>query len=303
MIQDIEPYTFHNEYCPVEPEEESFVLLYEDGKALLHKKMLPHGEEISFITVREAKMFLGKAVDFGNADNFSEEKLEWTYLFTIDGMRFYLLSEAQEKLLSRELLEGEKAVAEPIAFFRAAQPQHLAFAGVTGSQMHRWYRSHKFCGKCGNRMVHDEKERMMRCPDCGQMEYPKICPAVIVGVTDGDRIVLTKYAGRAYKKYALIAGFAEVGETIEETVRREVQEEVGLEVKNIRFYKSQPWPFTDTLLMGFFCDLDGPNRIKMDEEELAVAEWCRREDVPADDNDISLTSEMMCMFHKGETVF
>lgn len=299
MIQDIEPYTFRNEYCPVEPEEESFVLLYEDGKALLHKNILPHGEEISFITVREAKIFLKKAESFGKADS-SVGELEWTYLFAIDGMHFYLLSEAQERMLCRELLACEKAVAEPIAFFRTAKPQYLAFAGVTGSQMHRWYRSHRFCGKCGSQMVHDGKERMMRCPDCGQMEYPKICPAVIVGVTDGDRIVLTKYAGRAYKKYALIAGFAETGETVEETVRREVREEVGLEVKNIRFYKSQPWSFTDTLLMGFFCELDGSDKIKMDEEELAVAEWCQREDVPADENDISLTSEMMCMFHNEE---
>ena len=148
-------------------------------------------------------------------------------------------------------------------------------------------------------MIHDEKERLMRCPDCGQMEYPKICPAVIVGVTDHDRIVLTKYAGRAYKKYALIAGFAETGETIEDTVRREVKEEVGLHVKNIRFYKSQPWSFSDTLLMGFFCELDGSDKIKMDEEELAVAQWCNREEVPVQEEDISLTSEMMCIFRQG----
>ena len=148
-------------------------------------------------------------------------------------------------------------------------------------------------------MIHDEKERLMRCPECGQMEYPKICPAVIVGVTDHDRIVLTKYAGRAYKKYALIAGFAEIGETIEDTVRREVKEEVGLHVKNIRFYKSQPWSFSDTLLMGFFCELDGSDKIKMDEEELSVAQWCNREDVPVQEEDISLTSEMMRRFRQG----
>ena len=74
-------------------------------------------------------------------------------------------------------------------------------------------------------MVHDEKERMMRCPSCGLMEFPKICPAVIVGVTDGNRILMSKYAGRSYKIYALLAGFTEIGETVEETVAREVMEE------------------------------------------------------------------------------
>lgn len=92
---------------------------------------------------------------------------------------------------------------------------------------------------------------MMRCEHCGQMEFPKICPAVIIGVTDGNRLLMSKYAGRDYKKYALIAGFAEIGETIEETVQREVMEEVGLKVKNLRYYKSQPWSFSDTLLFGF----------------------------------------------------
>ena len=75
---------------------------------------------------------------------------------------------------------------------------------------------------------------------CGNMEYPKICPAVIVGVTDGDRLLMSKYAGRAYKNYALIAGFTEIGETVEQTVAREVMEEVGLKVKNIRYYKASP---------------------------------------------------------------
>ena len=132
------------------------------------------------------------------------------------------------------------------------------------------------------------------------MEYPKICPAVIVGVTKGDEILLTRYAGRSYKKYALIAGFAEVGETIEETVHREVMEEVGLKVKNLRYYKSQPWSFTDTLLMGFFCELDGEDGITLDTNELAMAEWFEREQMPVEAEDLSLTNEMMMAFKHGK---
>ncbi len=149
-------------------------------------------------------------------------------------------------------------------------------------------------------MIPDENERMMRCPECGQMEFPKICPAVIIGVTDKGRILMSKYAGREYRAYALLAGFCEVGETIEETVQREVMEEVGLKVKNITYYKSQPWSFSDTLLLGFFCELDGPDEIHLDEQELSLAEWVRREEIEAEPDDLSLTNEMMLAFKNGD---
>ena len=130
------------------------------------------------------------------------------------------------------------------------------------------------------------------------MEYPKLSPAVIVAVRNGDKLLLSKYAGREFTNYALIAGFAEIGEPIEDTVRREVMEEVGLKVKNIRFYKSQPWSFSDTLLFGFFCDLDGDDTIRLDEEELALAEWQERSQIPDDAYEISLTREMMtCLLY------
>ena len=140
----------------------------------------------------------------------------------------------------------------------------------------------------------------MRCPECGNMIFPKIAPAVIVAVTDGDRILMSKYAGRTYKRYALIAGFVEIGETAEQTVQREVMEEVGLQVKNVRYYKSQPWGVESDLLMGFFCDLDGSDAIHIDENELAMAEWFDRDNMPAHDDGISLTREMMRIFEEGK---
>ena len=140
----------------------------------------------------------------------------------------------------------------------------------------------------------------MRCPECGLMEFPKICPAVIIGLTHKHKILMSKYAGREYKKYALLAGFNEIGESIEDTVRREVMEEVGLNVKNIRYYKSQPWSFTDTLLLGFFCELDGKDDITLDRNELAMAEWFEREEMPVKEEDLSLTNEMMMAFKNGK---
>ena len=148
-------------------------------------------------------------------------------------------------------------------------------------------------------MRHDAKERMLYCEECRNMEFPKICPAVIVGVTDKDRILMSKYAGKANRNYALIAGFTEIGETVEQTVAREVMEEVGLKVKNIRYYKSQPWAFSDTLLMGFYCDLDGEDAITLDRDELALAEWFDRKDIPETASTESLTNEMILRFKNG----
>lgn len=106
--------------------------------------------------------------------------------------------------------------------------------------------------------------------------------------------------GELIKKYALLAGFTEIGETVEETVAREVMEEVGLRVKNIRYYKSQPWAFSDTLLMGFYCDLDGGDEITLDREELSLAEWFEREEIPVEPSRDSLTNEMIMKFKNGE---
>ena len=147
-------------------------------------------------------------------------------------------------------------------------------------------------------MEHDEKIRMLKCPKCGNQVFPKIAPAVIVGVTDNDKILLTKYADREYKRYALIAGFTEIGETIEETVAREVFEETGVHIKDITYYKSQPWGYDGNVLMGFFAKLDGDRKITIDEDELSVAEWVNYKDVPDDEEKISLTREMMTYFRK-----
>jgi NAD+ diphosphatase len=141
---------------------------------------------------------------------------------------------------------------------------------------------------------------MLKCPDCGNMMFPVICPAVIIAVTDGDRILLSKYAGRSYTRYALLAGFTEIGETLEQTVAREVMEEVGLKVRNIRYYKSQPWGIDGGLLMGFYCDLDGSDKVHIDKTELSLAQWHYRGKLPAHDDGISLTREMMRIFDEGK---
>ena len=178
-------------------------------------------------------------------------------------------------------------------------PQHRLFAAITAYQLSNWYRDNRFCGTCGHPTVHSETERALCCPSCGRTIYPRIIPAVIVGVINGDRILLTRYAGRDFAHYALIAGFTEIGETFEETVQREVMEEAGIRVKNIRYYKSQPWGIVDDLLAGFYCDVDGDPTIRMDQNELKEAAWHTRDEIVLQPTDHSLTNEMMARFKQG----
>ena len=145
-------------------------------------------------------------------------------------------------------------------------------------------------------MVPAHSERALRCPSCHNRIYPTIMPSIIVGVIHNDSILVTRYAHRTYKGHALIAGFCEIGETPEDTIRREVMEEVGLHVKNIRYYKSQPWGFDLNLLLGFFCELDGNPTITLEQEELAKARFISQDELNDKPDDLSLTNDMMMFF-------
>ena len=131
-------------------------------------------------------------------------------------------------------------------------------------------------------------------------EFPKIRPAVIVAITNWDKLLMSRYARGAYRNYALIAGFVEIGETFEDCVRREVMEEVGLRVKNIRYYKSQPWAFSDTEMVGFTAELDGDDTLCLEEEELCEAGWFTRDEIVEYGPYISVGHEMMKSFNDGK---
>ncbi len=222
---------------------------------------------------------------------FPDAAQELLYLFSLDETSFYLSF--------REIDETDSFRYQPIFAFRELEPSWLAFADATAFHLALWYDARRFCGRCASPMKHREDERAVVCPACGLIEYPKIAPVVIVGVTNGDRILLTKYAA-GYNRYALVAGFVEIGETLEDAVRREVMEEVGLKVKNIRYYKSQPWAFSGSLLSGFFADLDGDDTVRVDEKELSEGKWFHRQDIPPDGNTMSLTWTMVKAFRSGD---
>lgn len=268
MIQDIFPHVLYNQYDPAaKPEGEDWVLCF-DGQQLLL------GPQDRFPMVKEL------------------ESGEDIYLFTVDKERYFL----------RQQLD---AVPRGFTFADVKQlrreqrlPKHRIFAALTGKHLADWYRDTRFCGRCGAETVHSSTERARKCPACGYTAYPRIMPAVIVGVKNGDKLLITRYR-TGFAHNALIAGFTEIGETAEQTVAREVMEETGIRVKNIRYYASQPWGIANDLLMGFFCELDGDGTIHMDENELKYAQWVPREEIELQPDDFSLTNEMMTRFKTG----
>lgn len=268
MIQDIFPSVFHNEYQPeAVPAPEDTVLCFRRGALL-------RSEQGQFPQVRE----LGQR--------------EYRFLFTVDGKPYFLMPDSGDTPDGFSFADLRQLRAE-----RQLEKVEL-FAAFTGKHLADWYTDVRFCGRCGAQTVHSQRERAMVCPDCGKTFYPRIMPAVIVGVKNGERLLLTRYRrGVAYN--ALIAGFTEIGETAEETVRREVMEEAGVRVKNIRYFASQPWGIANDLLLGFYCELDGDETIHMDAQELKYAQWVRREDIQLQPDDSSLTNEMMRRFKLG----
>ncbi len=147
------------------------------------------------------------------------------------------------------------------------------------TQIVEWSTTHKFCGRCATPTERLTAERCMRCPACGLLAYPRIAPAVIVLVRRGDEALLARGARFPVPFYSTLAGFVEIGESLEETIAREVREEVGVEVKAPRYFGSQPWPFPHSLMIGFFAEWAG-GEIRADGTEILDARWCRRDDLP-----------------------
>lgn len=317
MIQDIAPKIMHNQfrdYGPEQMKDEDTAFVFEG------RNVLCHVDEHAGISFPKAGELL--------AAGASRE--HFRYLFSIDDRPFWLFASFEEDADARSVLAGLKAkscdsgkcvsdeartdinpgscasghaedveyTVETLRVLRRTKPKEECYAGETAYHLYVWYRDNSFCGRCGEHLEYSHKERAMICPSCGNVVYPKIAPAVIVGIlnSSGDKIVMTRYAGREYKGHALVAGFCEIGETAEDTVRREVLEEVGLHVRNIRYYKSQPWGFDSNLLFGYYCTADEDEPIHMDDRELAKAVWVSRDEIGEEERNLSLTAEMIMHF-------
>lgn len=296
MIQDIAPHRYDNTYHIQKPGAQDYVFCIQKGRILLRETAEEH--VLTIPRRKEIEAAVPELMDRA------------VYLFSVDEKPYFLVSvpEKEAEEILAKLKEGAEKEPEQLYYawktptdIRAMEPMHQAFAAITAVQLWRWRQSRQFCGRCGAKTEDSKIERALVCPVCGQTEYPKISPAVIVAITNGDKLLMSRYRVNhsTYRGYALIAGFVEIGETFEETVRREVMEEVGLKVKNIRYFKSQPWAFTDTEMIGFFAELDGDDKIRLQEDELSEAGWYTREEIPDDASLISVGTEMKMYFKYG----
>jgi NAD+ diphosphatase len=146
-------------------------------------------------------------------------------------------------------------------------------------QIVTWDQTHQFCGKCGHTTEDLLGERAKKCPACGFISFPRLSPATITAVLKDDRILLAHYASFRGNMHTIIAGFVEPGETLEECVQREVFEEVGVRVRNIRYFASQPWPFPNSLMIGFLADYES-GEIVPDGKEISRAAWYSADNLP-----------------------
>ena len=178
------------------------------------------------------------------------------------------------------------------SLFGAMDEALLSVAG-RAFQISNWARTHRFCGTCGTPTAPVAGERCVKCPACGFMAYPRISPAMMVLIRRGDSILLARHKTSPAAFFTALAGFVEAGESVEEAIHREVFEEVGLKVRNIAYFGSQPWPFPHSLMIAYTAEFEG-GEIKIDEAEIAEAGWFGPGDVlPKIPHGVSIASELI----------
>ena len=291
MIQEIGEHRLDNRFYAVTPHAEDYVLLCR-GLTVCARLCGEKVEDNSGFALG-GELGLPRLADFG----MSPDELQLVYLLAVDGKPLFL---ARAEMAEPPAGFGWTSIRE----LRMAEPRWLAFAAVTGHHLAGWYRSNRYCGVCGHPTELVPTSREICCPACNNVIYPRINPAVIVGVLDPshERMVFTKYAAahERYANYALVAGFTEIGETFEQTVQREVAEEVGLTAGRVRYWADQPWPFSGSILAGFWCEAEGSCDLTVDHGELKSAVWLARDEVPMPRRDTSsLTNAMITAFATG----
>lgn len=269
MLQDIAPNLFDNSY---------------------HFERFPHPGDIVVAFDKKGvwKVPCGGFYRYSDLGNIPHSA--FIHLFSIGNISIYRCECDMLRALRPE------ASVISIAQLRTLRPQWLAYAVVTAYHLDCWYKNHRFCGSCATPLQRSTAERALFCPQCNLTIYPQISPAVIVAICCGERLLLTRYANRPIKHWALVAGYSEIGETLEQTIHREVAEEVGLKVKNLRYFHSQPWPFSQSLLVGFFADVDGDEVITLNDGELEEARWFMREELPELPHTLTLTNTLIRAF-------
>jgi NAD+ diphosphatase len=275
MIQDIAPHIFNNQFVQVtQLSPDDLILYFKEDKLMLVKK--------------------DDDIDIPRRRDLPEVHSSNTaiYLFSLNDKNCFLLNQSP-------VTDDSGFVFEEISFFRTFKKKEIAWISIVGSQLMNWYSLNQYCGKCGHKTALKAEERAITCTNCGTTVYPKISPAIIVGITCGDKILLARGKNFRASFYSLVAGYADIGESLEDAVAREVKEEVGIEVRNIRYYKSQPWPFSGSMMIGYWADADDTQPIRIQESEIAEAAWFSRDNLPNHPREISIAGEMIRLFKES----
>lgn len=218
------------------------------------------------------------------------------YLFSLNKISCYLLIDDTFNIN----YSGDNFLFYKNKFSHSLKPKVLDFLSGVSVHIKHWLENNRFCGKCGTEMELSHSERNLVCSKCKHCVYPSISPAIIVAVLHRDKLLMARGAHFPEGFYSLVAGYADFGETLEDAVKREVQEEVGLKVKNIRYYKSQPWPFSGSMIVGFIAELDGDDKIIIDDEEIVEANWYYKDNLPQHPGNRSVGGEMIEKFISGD---
>jgi NAD+ diphosphatase len=166
---------------------------------------------------------------------------------------------------------------------------------LTAIHLVEWNRAYQFCSNCRGTLKPRDDVRAKECKECGRLEFPRISPAVIVLIEKGDRVLLARSPRFAGEFFSVLAGFIEPGESIEEAVHREVKEETGITVKDIKYFGSQPWPFPDSLMIGFTAQYES-GEIRIDGEEIIEAGWYKAGNLPRVPGKLSIARKLIDWF-------
>lgn len=184
------------------------------------------------------------------------------------------------------------------SIFQLAGDEVFELAG-RASQLLDWQANHRFCGRCGAPTTMKGGEFAMQCPSCALIAYPRISPAVMVLVRDGDKLLLARSPHFKPGMFSALAGFVEPGETLEACAAREVHEEVGIEISGLRYFQSQPWPFPNSLMVAFFADYAG-GTLMPDQDEIEAAGWFARDSLPLLPDPVSIARRLIDAAFAGE---
>lgn len=222
-------------------------------------------------------------------DELALDVVRWQYLGALGGQHCY----SAEVSRDQEAPDGWQF--QGLRDLYGILPEDLFWIAAAAVQIVNWDRTHQFCGRCGTGTRNKSYERAKECPNCGLLSYPIISPAIIVLVERDDTLLLARSHRHPSGMFSVLAGFVEPGETLEAAVIREIREEVAIEVEDIRYFGSQPWPFPNSLMIAFVCRYAG-GEINLEEEEIAEAGWFKADNLPPIPPKISIARQLIDSF-------